>query len=152
MDFLLFYSAGFRSLLIVNLSKGSDKEVRGLLLIVDNSCATNRMTGRDSGEFRVQASAKLTTITTATATLPLGCSSRWSKMSFNSKLSTLIISDVDVDVDFDGHDRPSRSSPGCLPIIISKATTPKLYTSHFSVTLIVRASSACFMPITQIIN
>ncbi|KAJ6761165.1 hypothetical protein OIU79_025904, partial [Salix purpurea] len=32
-------------------------------------------------------------------------------------------------------------SPGCFPIITSKATTPKLYTSLFASTFIVYANS-----------
>jgi hypothetical protein len=34
------------------------------------------------------------------------------------------------------------TSPGCLPNSISNANIPKLYTSHFSVTFVVYASSA----------
>lgn len=41
--------------------------------------------------------------------------------------------------------RVDRSSPGCLPIIVSSATTPKLYTSHFSFICMVYASSAEWM-------
>ena len=37
--------------------------------------------------------------------------------------------------------RDEMRSPGCFPMIISNANTPKLYTSHFSLISIVYASS-----------
>ncbi|KAM7465253.1 hypothetical protein LguiB_012815 [Lonicera macranthoides] len=37
----------------------------------------------------------------------------------------------------DGDVNDESRSPGCFPINISSATTPKLYTSHFSVTTMV---------------
>lgn len=48
---------------------------------------------------------------------------------------------VDDDAADDPDDRDERKSPGCLPITISNATTPKLKTSHFSFTSIVHANS-----------
>ena len=93
------------------------------------------MVGRNSGEAFVQHNANLMTVSTAADIPPVGGSNRWSSTSFNS--NSLLSANA-----LDGADTASRSSPGCLPIMVSRATTPKLYTSHFSVTRIVKANSA----------
>ena len=61
----------------------------------------------------------------------VGSESHWSNTSFNSRSRIVII----------GDDRDEMRSLGCLPMIISKVNTPKLNTSHFSLTSIVYASS-----------
>ena len=110
-------------------------ETAELNLSTDSCCATEHIAGRDSGEVRVQHNAKLITNTTIADNLPVGGSNRWSSKSFNSN-SLLSRNDA-----ADSVGKASSSSAGCFPIMISKATTPKLYTSHFSVTRIVKASS-----------
>uniref|UniRef100_A0A3Q7I6Q3 Uncharacterized protein n=1 Tax=Solanum lycopersicum TaxID=4081 RepID=A0A3Q7I6Q3_SOLLC len=75
-----------------------------------------RMVGRDSGVVRVHAKAIVITKTTASAKWPVGGGSLWSRTSFKS-----ISGDNVVDAD-----NEVKSSPGCLPIIVSIATTPKL--------------------------
>ncbi|KAI8558460.1 hypothetical protein RHMOL_Rhmol04G0095400 [Rhododendron molle] len=50
---------------------------------------------------------------------------RWSNTSLSCTFSTATVG------------REEAKSPGCFPLITSIASTPKLYTSHFSVTFIV---------------
>jgi hypothetical protein len=89
----------------------------------DNSCATKRMVGRDSGLSFTHCKAIVTTNATSNAIWPMGCGSLWSNTSFrrNSAVSETGIVVVDLD-----DDKEDRSSLGCLPIITSNATTPKL--------------------------
>lgn len=81
----------------------------------------------------MQDRAKLAVNTTLADKLPVGGSNLGSNMFFKSNS---VLSEEN------GDDKYSRSSPGCFPIKISNTTTPKLYTSHFSVTRIVKASSS----------
>lgn len=116
---------------MVIISNGSD---RLGCVRADSSCATKRMFGRDSGLARVHAKAALTTKTTASANSSVGEGSLLSNKSFksNSELFGNVFADADT---------ASNKSIGCFPIMTSNATTPKLYTSDFVVTLIVCASS-----------
>lgn len=79
------------------------------------------MVGRDSGAIRVHAKAMETTSTSSFTSWPVGSRSRWSSTSFKNTSATL-----DTDAADDDDDQEERSSPGCLPIMISNATTPKL--------------------------
>ncbi|URD85084.1 hypothetical protein MUK42_18801 [Musa troglodytarum] len=118
------------SLLSVIVRNGS---LRYACVRADISCATERIEGLEAGSVRAQASATFTTNTTSSANCPVGGGSRWSSTSF--KNGSLPSSSP-----CDGGDkacREDRRSPGCFPNMTSSATTPKLYTSHFSVTLIV---------------
>lgn len=108
----------------MRVANGSDRHG---WVVPDNSLATKLMVGLDPGLVLVQANPTETTNTTWSAVSPVGRGRRWSSKSFIYKLELL------------GND---RRSAGCLPIITSNITTPKLYTSHLSVTLIVNASSA----------
>ena len=87
-------------------------------VLADNSSATKSMVGRDSGTDRVHAKPMVTTSTTSSAIWSVGGGSRWSSRSFRSN-SLLFDNNV-------ADDREFKSSPGCFPIIISNATTPKL--------------------------
>lgn len=48
-----------------------------------------------------------------------------------------VVDEVDVEVSTDELEDEDMRSPGWLPIIISSARTPKLYTSHFLVAFMV---------------
>ena len=104
------------SLLMVMERNGSD---RCAWVRADSSWATDRMVGLDSGLARVQASAIFTVTTTFTANCPVGGGWRWSNTSFKNRSSSL-------DNDEDDDCKLVIRSPGCLPIITSKATTPQL--------------------------
>jgi hypothetical protein len=79
--------------------------------------------GRDSGLSSTHCKATVTTNATSCAIWPVGCGSPWSNTSFrrNTAVSETGIAVVDLD-----DDREDRSSLGCLHIITSNATTPKL--------------------------
>lgn len=84
--------------------------------------------------------AAIITDMTSSANFPVGSSSL---LSSKSSKNNSVLSDKDEEF---------NSSPGCLPNITSNATTPKLYTSHLSVTCIVCASSAFDREIPESIN
>lgn len=79
------------------------------------------MVGREPGAVLVQANAKVTTSATFSANCPPGDESLWSRTPLK-RVSGWVIDVAAVVVD----DNEVRNSPGCLPIRISKATTPKL--------------------------
>ncbi|KAG5541732.1 hypothetical protein RHGRI_021530 [Rhododendron griersonianum] len=79
----------------------------------------------DSVSNRKHAIANLITYFTTFSTSGDGGERRWSNTSLSATFST-----ADVD-------RKVTKSPGCFPLITSSANTPKLNTSHFSVTFIV---------------
>ena len=60
----------------------------------------------------------------------MGGGRRWSITSFNNKESATALTDDDDDDDADADaeedDRDEMRSPGCLPMITSNATTPKV--------------------------
>lgn len=90
------------------------------------SLYTCSMLGRKRGVSLKQANVILAIKNTSSTTGSTGRGSLWSKTSFNSKLYT--------DDASEGENNDEMNSPGCFPIIISKQSTPKLNTSHFSVT------------------
>lgn len=94
---------------------------------------TCSIVGLERGLSFKQANAIFAIKITSLATEFSGNGSLWSKTSFNSKLYALGASEDEKNVEM--------RSPGCFPIIISKQSTPKLNTSHFSFTLRVNASS-----------
>ena len=104
---------------MVIMSNWSDRQA---WFRADSSFATKCMVGRASEESRTHAKAIVTTNTTSSAIWPVGGGSRWSSTSFN-RISAL--SEIDVAV-LDLNVKEDRSSLGCLPIITSNATTPKL--------------------------
>ncbi|RAL43448.1 hypothetical protein DM860_012589 [Cuscuta australis] len=78
------------------------------------------MVGRVSGMRSVHTNAKMTTAITSSTRCPLGVESLWSSNSFKSvSLDNSVASDSEY-----------SNSPGCLPIITSNATTPKLLLHH----------------------
>ena len=76
------------------------------------------MVGRDCGLGCKHANAIFATKTTLSTTLFVGCARRWSNISSSST------SWDDNENDDDRNDE--IKSPGCLPIITSNTTTPKL--------------------------
>jgi len=106
---------------------------------VVSSVETCRIVGRWWGSVCKQANASFATCATPFPGLISGGGRRWSKTSFKSVLWPNGDDDEEVEAD---NIRDEMKSPGCFPIITSNVTTPKLYTSHFSSTFIVYASSA----------
>ena len=101
------------------MPKGLERQV---CVLAESSCATDRIIGLYSGFVRVHANARVITNTTASANCPVGVGSLWSNISFKNT-SGYSIDDTDKHfVD----DKVAKRSPGCFPIIISNATTPKL--------------------------
>ena len=76
------------------------------------------MVGRSFGVSCTHAKAMVTTNSTASTIWPVGGGSPWSSTSFKRNSA---VSDV-----LELNDKEDRSSLGCLPIISSNATTPKL--------------------------
>jgi len=99
-----------------------------------SSEATCRMVGLDWGLGSKHANAILIMETTPSATRFSGSGIRWSITSFNN--ACWLISENDTEENADG-ERDEMRSPGCVPNITSIVSIPKLYTSHFSFTLIV---------------
>lgn len=91
---------------------------------------THCMVGREEGLGCKHANATMARRTMSSRSVSVGCGSRWSNTSLNV---------IPLSLEADWSD--DSISLGCFPTKISSATIPKLYTSHFSLTTIVYASS-----------
>ena len=82
--------------------------------------------GRDWGLTHKHANAIFTATTTSSSlTSSIGGKGRLSITSFNSQWSVITGNEVEDEEDADDNS-DEMSSPGCLPIITSIVTTPKL--------------------------
>lgn len=93
----------------------------------------------------MHANANSAMETTCSAKCPVGIEIRWSSISFKSMSCTVAIigdSEVEGTNEVEGVKIDEIESPGCFPMMISNARTPKLYISHFSLNFMVNASSA----------
>jgi len=95
------------------------------------------MVGRELGLWVKQAFTilRVKTISLAIFVGHGGYGRRWSNLVINKGISNL------ESMTLDEENNEVTKSPGCSPNNISSANTPKLYTSHFSFTSIVYASS-----------
>lgn len=125
VPFLLIKISSFRSVVREQKEIVSDVLRRGDKRLADNQWWTSSILGLISGLEHVQRSAHLMTEIISTALLFSGSGRRGSNMSLISKDDPCWV------------DKDDKSSPGWAPITTSRVSTPKLYTSHFSVTCMV---------------
>jgi len=85
--------------------------------------ATCRMVGLDWGLASKHSNAILIMETTPSATRFSGSGMRWSITSFNNACWLICEHDEEENADAE---RDEMRSPGCIPIITSIVTTPKL--------------------------